>query len=184
MMVVTGRVLKSIDQRIGIKIMNLRITAITAISVFVGLHTVHGQGGGTNAGGGASLFNSGNTGAQGPQGFPGPTGPTGADGQDGAEWFTGSGAPSGSLGDVGDFYINSLNGDYYEKTGVSTWTIRGNLKGPQGAIGVTGATGPTGFTGNTGNKPHETPSARRQPLMCGSSFGLRLHRVFNDNWLK
>lgn len=60
----------------------------------------------------------------------GPPGPAGAPGE---QWFTGSGAPSGATGAVGDFYLNSANGDYYEKTGSSTWTLRGNLRGPAGA---------------------------------------------------
>ena len=65
----------------------------------------------------------------------GPQGPTGADGPPGtpgSKWFTGSGAPSGSLAGsiVSDWYLDSANGDYYEKTGASAWTLRGNLKGP------------------------------------------------------
>jgi microcystin-dependent protein len=55
-------------------------------------------------------------------------------------WFTGSGAPAGGLAGsiVGDWYIDSVTGDYYEKTGSSSWTLRGNLKGPAGATGSPG----------------------------------------------
>lgn len=84
---------------------------------------------------------TGPTGPQGPQGDTGPQGPqgpAGADGADGSEWHNGSGSPSGALGVVGDYYLNNDNGDYYEKTGSSTWTLRGNLEGPQGPQGPSG----------------------------------------------
>jgi len=80
------------------------------------------------------------TGPQGPQGIQGIQGiqgPTGATGQAEA-WFSGSGAPAGGTGAVGDWYLDTASGDVYEKTGASTWTPRGNIKGP------TGATGPAG----------------------------------------
>lgn len=70
-----------------------------------------------------------------PQGVDGPTGPAGAAGE---KWFTGSGAPTGATGAVGDWYVNSANGDFYEKTATSTWTLRGNLRGPAGADGIDG----------------------------------------------
>ena len=65
-------------------------------------------------------------------------GDDGADGADGALWYSGSGAPSGGLGVVNDFYLNAANGDYYKKTGVSTWTSQGNIKGDDGANGAIG----------------------------------------------
>ena len=73
-------------------------------------------------------------------------------GPQGEQWFTGSGVPSGSTGvvagsNVGDWYLDSPTGDYYEKTGGSVWTLRGNLKGPQGATGSTGSQGPQGPAG-------------------------------------
>ena len=55
---------------------------------------------------------------------------------DGSIWHSGTGAPSGALGKVTDWYIDTDTGDIYEKTSVSTWTLRGNLKGPQGPAGV------------------------------------------------
>lgn len=75
------------------------------------------------------------TGAPGP---PGPPGTNGTNGTPGEKWFTGSGVPAGTLAGsiVGDWYIDSVNGDYYEKTATSTWTLRGNLKGPQGPAGA------------------------------------------------
>jgi hypothetical protein len=93
---------------------------------------------------------AGATGSQGPAGAPGSQGPAGTPGE---KWFTGSGAPSGATGIVGDWYLDSANGDYYEKTGASAWTLRGNLRGPQGATGPQGNPGPSGastFTSGTG----------------------------------
>lgn len=101
----------------------------------------------------------GNTGAQGPQGNPG------TPGAPGAKWYTQAGAPAAGTGIVGDFGLDSTTGDYYEKTAASTWTFRGNIRGPQGiqgiqgiqgvkgdtgAQGATGAQGPQGDTGATG----------------------------------
>jgi hypothetical protein len=65
----------------------------------------------------------------------GPTGAQGPAGLAGSKWFSGTGAPSGVLGAVGDFYLDDANGDVYEKTGVSTWTLQDNLTGPTGADG-------------------------------------------------
>ncbi len=55
----------------------------------------------------------------------------GVPGPIGSSWYTGSTTPDSGLGLQKDFYLRTTNGDYYEKTGVSTWTLRGNLKGPQ-----------------------------------------------------
>ena len=96
---------------------------------------------------------AGPTGPQGPQGPAGPVGATGAQGPVGAPgapgsvWWTGSGAPSGATGIVGDFYLDAATGDYYKKTGSSAWTLQGNIKGPAGA---TGPQGPTGAQGPSG----------------------------------
>ena len=51
----------------------------------------------------------------------------------GEAWFSGTSAPTTGTGQVGDWYINSSTGDFYEKTGTTTWTLRGSLKGPIGA---------------------------------------------------
>ena len=55
----------------------------------------------------------------------------GNDGADGSVWHSGNGAPSGSLGKVGDWYFRTSNGYVYEKTGASTWTFQRDLTGPQ-----------------------------------------------------
>jgi microcystin-dependent protein len=86
-------------------------------------------------------------GPTGAQGATGATGPTGAPGE---KWFTGSGAPAAATGAVSDWYLDSTNGDYYEKTGASSWTQRGNLRGPTGAQGPQGVQGVQGPQGETG----------------------------------
>lgn len=63
-----------------------------------------------------------------------------AEGVDGSKWFSATGAPSEDLGSVGDFYLDAATGNFYEKTGTSTWTLRGNLKGPKGDSGDNGLT--------------------------------------------
>lgn len=77
-------------------------------------------------------------------------------GTNGSKWLSGSGVPSVGAGNVDDFYINTLNGDYYKKTNSTTWTVQGSLKGNTGATGPAGATGsqgpqgPQGLTGPAG----------------------------------
>jgi hypothetical protein len=78
-------------------------------------------------------------------------------GGSGERWFTGSGAPDAATGEVGDFYLNSVNGDYHEKTGTTTWTLRGNLRGPQGPVGPQGPQGATGATGAKGDTGAQGP---------------------------
>ena len=72
--------------------------------------------------------------------------PAAVGGAPGSVWFSGSGAPPGGTGIVGDFYINTATGDYYEKTGTSTWTLQGNLMGPPGTSGFTAAGDLSGST--------------------------------------
>lgn len=110
---------------------------------------------------------AGPTGAQGPKGdqgiqgiqgvagTPGSTGtqgPPGTAGTPGEQWFTGTSVPASGLGVTGDWFLNSTNGDYYEKTAATTWTLRGNLKGSTGAQGPAGPTGSQGPQGNTGSQ--------------------------------
>lgn len=76
---------------------------------------------------------------------------SGANGTNGSTWYTSTGVPGSGLGAVGDFYLNT-NGDYYQKTGATTWTLIGNLlgpAGPAGAAGAAGAAGPGVPTGGT-----------------------------------
>ena len=89
----------------------------------------------------------------------------GAIGGDGNAWFTGGGAPSVGTGAVGDWYLNSTNGDYYQKDVVAGWQLRGSLRGPQGIQGVKGdigLTGPQGPEGTTYVDPEPPPIPRVQ----------------------
>ena len=55
-------------------------------------------------------------------------------GADGATWHSGEGAPSSTLGVVGDWYFRTDNGYVYEKTATMTWTFRRDITGPQATI--------------------------------------------------
>jgi hypothetical protein len=93
---------------------------------------------------GGTNTNNGST--NGPSGSQGVTGSTGV----GTAWITGPAAPTGSIGNQGDFYLQQNNGLYYKKTTASAWTQQGSLMGPSGATGPTGAQGITGATGPVG----------------------------------
>ncbi len=66
------------------------------------------------------------------------------------QWRYGATAPAAALGNMGDFYLNTATGDVHYKSAASTWTLTGNIKGPQGTAGATGANGPQGPAGATG----------------------------------
>jgi hypothetical protein len=86
-------------------------------------------------------------------GSPGPPGPQGEPGPPGEMWFTGAGAPAAATGVIGDWYLDSASGDYYEKTAAIAWTLRGNLRGPQGPTGPQGDPGPQGPAGADSTVP-------------------------------
>lgn len=67
----------------------------------------------------------------GPQGPAGTNGTNGAAGAAGSVWYSAAGAPGAGTGVNGDYYLNTSNGDYYQKVS-GTWTLRGNLTGPTG----------------------------------------------------
>jgi hypothetical protein len=85
---------------------------------------------------------------QGPAGPPGSGGGIGSG--SGSAWYQGSGAPTAGLGADGDFYLNTANGDVYQKTSGSWGAAAGNIAGPQGATGATGAQGAQGTQGPAG----------------------------------
>jgi hypothetical protein len=66
-----------------------------------------------------------------------------------ATWLTGSGVPASSLGKQNDLYLNTANGDVYQK-GATAWSLVTTILGPTGAQGAAGATGATGATGPQG----------------------------------
>lgn len=50
-----------------------------------------------------------------------------------------AGAPSSLLGNDGDVYLNTDNGDFYQRA-AGTWSLRTNLKGAQGEQGISKST--------------------------------------------
>lgn len=82
-------------------------------------------------------------------GSGGGSGTPGDDGAPGSKWYGGTGAPSNGTGIVGDWYIATDTSNVYEKTGVSTWTLRVNIKGADGAAGSAGAAGSKWLQGTT-----------------------------------
>lgn len=81
----------------------------------------------------------------------------------GSKIITGSGVPSNDIGKNGDFYLDSLSGNYYSKI-KNVWIIKGNLAGPAGSTGPTGSTGSTGPTGPTG------PSSRQPKDLTSDDY--------------
>jgi hypothetical protein len=97
----------------------------------------------------------GPVGPQGPQGSKGDTGPQGPVGPmgpvgEGTRWYNGSGVPSNELGINGDFYLDLLSGNIYNKVS-GFWTVVANIMGLQGPKGDTGAQGPQGLKGDKGD---------------------------------
>jgi len=87
--------------------------------------------------------------------FNGLAGAAGADGQDGIMIRYGTGAPSDTLGNDGDSYIDtSADTIRYDKGSVTpgSWTgiTAVSLVGPQGPAGATGPQGPAGLAGADG----------------------------------
>lgn len=74
-------------------------------------------------------------------------GADGAPGADGSGWITGSGAPDGALGRVDDLYLDTDTGDYYLKTGSSTWTLQGSLKGADAGVNLDGGAPDSNYGG-------------------------------------
>ena len=81
-------------------------------------------------------------------GTPGPTGPAGVDG---TKWYSGPGAPSGTFGNSGDYWLNSTSGVLFGPKLSGAWGGGLQLQsGPQGPTGVTGPAGTNGTNGVTG----------------------------------
>ena len=96
---------------------------------------------------------------------PGPTGPTstvaGPTGPSGSQWYEGAVSPTSGIGIVGDMYLNTASGAYYQKSALGWGSSLGSLIGPTGPTStVPGPTGPTstvaGPTGPTSTVPGPT----------------------------
>ena len=62
----------------------------------------------------------------------------------GTVWWSSTSAPAAGTGSVGDFHLNTSNGDIYRKTAASTWSLQMNIKGAKGDQGPAGANGADG----------------------------------------
>ena len=99
-----------------------------------------GDAGAAGATGATGPAGSGSAGPAGPQGTAGTAGTNGVNGVNGATWWNGTAAPPApSLGSNGDFYLNTANGNVYNKV-AGSWTNVANIKGATGAQGPPGAT--------------------------------------------
>ena len=120
----------------------LTLTALTLIGL-LGLSSCgeKGEKGDTGA--------TGPAGETGPKGDKGDPGENGEDGKDGATWLTGTSKPADTLGNLGDMYLNTTNGDVYQKE-ESGWTLKMNIKGEDGEDGEDGRPGLNGSQGSQG----------------------------------
>lgn len=94
----------------------------------------------------------GKDGRNGRNGVDGAKGKDGKDGKDGTStrWFSSRGKPNYSTGTINDFYIDSSNGNYYEKVDSMNWELRGSLRGPTGPTGFSGGGSSEGGSGEAG----------------------------------
>ena len=70
-------------------------------------------------------------------------------GSSASKWLTGNAPPLATIGNPNDFFLESVNGDVYQK-GTSGWTFVTNIVGPSGPQGPAGTQGPAGIAGATG----------------------------------
>jgi hypothetical protein len=93
----------------------------------------------------------GPTGPAGPQGPIGNTGPPGPAGANGNTVLNGTGAPPASVGNDGDFYIDTAADVLYGPKANGSWPAAGvSLAGASGATGPQGPAGPQGPPGPAG----------------------------------
>lgn len=83
----------------------------------------------------------GDTGSAGPQG---PKGDIGATGADGTRIYSGQGAPGGTLGRNGDFYIDLTTSNMYGPKADAGWGAPYSLRGASGTNGTNGINGSAG----------------------------------------
>ncbi|CAF0728870.1 unnamed protein product [Rotaria sordida] len=148
---------------------NNEISEKTASTTWTSRATITGATGATGAAG--SNGSNGAAGATGPTGAAGSNGAAGAAGATGATgvtevWLTGSVAPTGGQGNIGDWYFRTSNSEVLEKTASTTWTSRVTITGATGATGAAGSNGAAGATGAAG------PAGATGPAGSGSGWSL------------
>lgn len=90
-------------------------------------------------------------GPAGPAGAAGPAGPAGSAGSAGSQILDGAGVPANGLGNDGDWYIDTVNGNAYKKI-TGAWVFQLTLKGASGASGIRDGAGvPNNADGSDGN---------------------------------
>lgn len=86
-------------------------------------------------------------------------------------WRYGSGVPSNSLGNDGDFYLNTATSDVYYKL-LGAWTLIVNIKGASGATGlnfdVTGTLGSPSLITNSTSIGIIAASRRQRTYVAGN----------------
>lgn len=91
----------------------------------------------------------GSTGATGAAGLPGIDGLDGLDGLDGKTILNGIIDPITTIGDDGDFYINTASNKIFGPKSGGVWPLGVSLIGPAGSFSVTGTAGQTIFHDGT-----------------------------------
>lgn len=114
---------------------------------------------------------TGPRGASGEEGSQGLQGPRGASGEAGNTILSGTSAPGDSLGQLGDFFINSSSNLIYGPKTAAGWPNGVSLVGPAGAAGATGATGAPGPAGNDGTAGNTLRSGSGTPASSTGSNG-------------
>jgi hypothetical protein len=102
----------------------------------------------------------------------------GAQGPTGGRWYQGTSTPAGTLGLVGDWFVNTNTYDFYEKTGTSAWTSRGNLRGAQGDAGskiLSGTAAPAAGTGAVGDWYINTTTWDMSEKTSATAWTIRLN---------
>ncbi len=124
-----------------LRLISLLALSTITLSSLISCSSIKGDKGDTGS--------TGPTGETGPKGDKGDPGSDGKDGEDGSLWLTGTSKPIDSLGKEGDMYLNTSNGDVYQKE-ESGWTLKMNIKGEDGEDGKDGLNGSSGSQGRPG----------------------------------
>ena len=98
----------------------------------------------------------------------------------GQRWLNGAGAPASSLGEDGDYYIDTDDGTVYENVD-GTWGIVANLAGADGAVWHSGAGAPADSLGKDGDFYFRTGTGRLAGTIYRKASGAWVKQVDIDN---
>jgi len=116
------------------------------------------------------------------QGLQGATGATGATGADGAIWLTGAIDPVAGDGNVGDFYLNSTDGDWFYKSSPTNWTPKGSMKGDSGPTFLTIPIH-DGLTASYVTLAPGTYTEVARFIYAGSTNGTEIAAIYANIWM-